>query len=119
MIPEAVADVLYSKEERVFQFTDEAGEKAIEHLRGCSDCQSWFRSIIPEEIIERNERASHYCCMSMYCAMEEYGEMDIPRISFRMYRGEDPLWCINGKMMSAFRFCPWCAKPMPDKPFTE
>lgn len=118
MIPEAVAGVLYSKEERVFQFTDEAGSKAIEHLRECSDCRSWLSGIIPEEIIERNERASHYCCMHMFCAVEEHDlHTHLPKFSFGPFR-DDELWWVEGKLACP-NYCLWCGTKLPNKPFRE
>jgi hypothetical protein len=118
MIPEGVADVLYSKKERVFQFTDEAGMIAVKHLRECSDCQAWFRSIIPKEILERNDKASSYCCMLMFCAVEEHDlHSHLPKFHFGPFR-DDELWWIEGKLACA-SFCPWCGTKLPDRPFRE
>ena len=118
MIPESVAEILFSSDEYPYNFDDEAGVIAVKHLRECSECQSWFRGIIPEEIIERNEHASHYCCIFMYCAVEEHDmHSHLPSFHFGAFRDEETWW-VDGKL-ACFRFCPWCATPLPNKPYRE
>ncbi len=91
--------------------------KAIGHLRQCPKCKPWVSTIVPPAMFTRQSRQSKYCCSGMFCAVEEPGERGSPAISFIMFRGEDPCWQVDGK--NAFlRFCPWCGKKLPEKPFT-
>jgi len=115
MIAEAIAAVLFSKETYPYQFEDEAGRIAIDHLRSCNVCLVWFRHIIPEEIVERNEKMTFYCCGAMFCAVEESELHSLPRFSFETYR-DDELWRIDRKLACP-RYCPWCGNRLPDRPF--
>jgi len=51
----------------------------------------------------------------MYVAIEEPADI---RISFEMFRGEDPCWKIEGKHTFA-SYCPWCGQKLPSKPFID
>lgn len=96
--------------------TEEA--KAIKHLRECPKCKPWVSTIVSPDMFRRQARQSKYCCSGMFCAVEEPEERGSPHITFTMFRGDDPCWQVDGK--NAFlRFCPWCGKKLPDKPFIE
>ena len=73
--------------------------------------------VVPPETLRRQSRLIRYCCASMYVAIEEPHGADI-RISFEMYRGEDPCWKIDGKPTFA-AYCPWCGQKLPSKPFVD
>jgi hypothetical protein len=88
---------------------------SLTHIRGCPECQIWLKNQVPVAIFERHERASHYCCFTMFVAVEEKGGN---RVTFELYRNEDPCWKIDGKR-SFISFCPWCGSRLPDKPFTS
>ncbi len=90
--------------------------KAIKHVRNCPKCRDWFHSAIPDDLLRRQSRLSRYCCAGMFVAFEETGARNKNRITFEMYRGEDPCWMIGG-VRSFISFCPWCGKKLPDKPF--
>jgi len=90
--------------------------KAIDHIRHCPKCKEWINRVIPKDIFQRQKRMLRYCCAGMFCATEEYKERDKTRITFELFRGEDPCWMIDGKR-SFISFCPWCGKKLPDKPF--
>jgi hypothetical protein len=90
--------------------------KAIVHLRQCPKCKPWISTLVPHDMFIRQSRQSKYCCSGMFCAIEESAKRGTPKISFTMFRGEDPCWQLDGN--NAFlRFCPWCGKKLPDKPF--
>ena len=92
--------------------------KAVKHLQECPRCRAWANSIVPKSTFERQSRLVRYCCSGMFCAVEEPGQRGSPHITFSMFRGEDPCWQVDGK--NAFlRYCPWCGKKLPDKPFIE
>lgn len=86
---------------------------ALDHIRGCPECQSWLREQVPEEIFTRQEKISKYCCVMMFGAVEE-GRTH--QINFAMFRGEDPCWKIDGQW-SGISFCPWCGQRLPNQPF--
>jgi hypothetical protein len=54
----------------------------------------------------------------MFVATEEYKERGKTRISFELFRGEDPCWLIDGNR-AFITYCPWCGKKLPDKPFID
>jgi hypothetical protein len=92
--------------------------KAVKHLRECPKCSAWVATIVPPDMFRRQSRQAKYCCAGMFCAVEEPGHRGSPQITFSLFRGEDPCWQIDGK--NAFlRFCPWCGKKLPEKPFIE
>jgi len=92
--------------------------KAIEHLRQCPKCRPWVSTIVTPAMFERQSRQSQYCCAGMFCAVEEPEERGAPHITFTLFRGEDPCWQIDGQD-SFLRFCPWCGKQLPERPFVE
>ena len=93
-----------------------AANAAIEHVRKCPKCREWFHSVIPADVLHRQSRLSRYCCPGMFVAVEESGARNKNKITFELYRGEDPCWMIGG-VRSFISFCPWCGKKLPDKPF--
>jgi len=53
----------------------------------------------------------------MFVAVEEWRERPTHnRFSFELYRGEDPCWKIDEKLVFA-SYCPWCGRKLPNKPF--
>jgi hypothetical protein len=52
----------------------------------------------------------------MFVAVEEADSRDKNKITFELFRGEDPCWMIDGRR-SFISFCPWCGKKLPDHPF--
>jgi hypothetical protein len=97
-----------------FDSTTEA--TAIDHIRQCLKCREWIHRIIPEDVLRRQSRLARYCCASMFVAVEETGSHGKNKITFELFRGEDPCWKIGG-VRSFISFCPWCGKKLPDKPF--
>ncbi len=90
--------------------------KAIEHVRKCPKCRDWIHQIVPPDVFRRQSRLSRYCCSGMFVAFEEADERNKNRVTFELYRGEDPCWMIDG-IRSFISFCPWCGKKLPEKPF--
>ena len=86
---------------------------SLEHIRTCPSCQSWLKEQVPHETFTRQERITRYCCVMMFCAVEE-GRTH--QIKLGMFRGEDPCWMIDG-MWSGISFCPWCGERLPNHPF--
>jgi len=92
-------------------------KKSIEHIHKCKRCHQWLHAVSPDHTLRRQSRLSKYCCASMYCAVEEYEDRKSSKISFTLFRGEDPCWRISDDY-SFLIYCPWCGKELPDKPFT-
>jgi hypothetical protein len=88
--------------------------KAIDHVRKCPKCRDWFHHVVPATVLRRQSRLSRYCCAGMFVACEESNTPN--RITFELFRGEDPCWEIDG-IHSFISFCPWCGKKLPGKPF--
>ncbi|MCP3927953.1 MAG: hypothetical protein GY705_02495 [Bacteroidetes bacterium] len=88
----------------------------LKHLLNCPKCKIWFHDIIPPAILKRQKRITEYCCVGLFCAMEEYKDRSVPKMEFTMFRGEDPCWVIESKY-SFISYCPWCGKKLPDKPY--
>lgn len=98
-------------------FSDELPiEPAIEHIRECTMCREWLNRIVPANILRRQSRLARYCCASMFVAVEETGTNGKNKITFELFRGEDPCWKIGG-VRSFISYCPWCGKKLPDSPF--
>ena len=95
-----------------------AGARAIQHVRQCPKCRAWFHRVVPDDILRRQSRLSRYCCASIFVAVEETDPGSAERVSFELFRGEDPCWKI-GEVRSFLSFCPWCGKKPPDRPFIE
>jgi hypothetical protein len=87
----------------------------VSHIRECSKCVDWIHAVVGPQTMERQCRLVQYCCASMFAAVEE---AKINRIEFKIFRGEDPCWSINGQW-SFMQFCPWCGTQLPDHPFVE
>lgn len=114
--PEMIALRFFSDEVPVENKIKGDEQKAVKHIRECPKCREWFHSIVPTNVLQRQQRLSKYCCPGMFTAVEEPTTRTTPRFSFTMFRGEDPCWMIDG--MNAFAcYCPWCGKKLPDKPF--
>ena len=107
----------YSDNEPVSDNDRDADEKAIAHIRKCPKCREWIHHVIPKTILKRQHRLSQYCCAGMFVAVEEPKNKK-SKISFYMFRGEDPCWHIEG-VMNFISYCPWCGKKMPEKPFIK
>src|ERR1051326_7034767 len=90
--------------------------KAIDHLRKCPKCREWLHQVIPQDVLRRQSRLARYCCSGMFVAVEESGRYGKNKITFELFRGEDPCWMIDGKH-SFISYCPWCGKKLPDRPF--
>jgi hypothetical protein len=90
--------------------------KAIERVRRCPKCRNWLHSIVSEDVLRRQSRLSRYCCAGMFVACEEPDARNKNRVTFELFRGEDPCWMIDG-VRSFISFCPWCGKKLPHKPF--
>ena len=95
----------------------ETDRKSMDHIRKCPRCREWLHVVVPPETLRRQSRLTRYCCASMYVAIEEPHGADI-RMSFEMFRGEDPCWKIEGKHAFA-SYCPWCGQKLPSKPFID
>ncbi len=95
--------------------TKNDSKEPISHLLKCPKCIKWLHDVTPKDILSRQKRITEYCCASMYCAVEETKSNDI-KISFTMYRNEDPCWMIEGKD-TFISFCPWCGLKLPDVSF--
>jgi hypothetical protein len=91
-------------------------QKAIEHVRKCPKCRAWIHSVVPADVLRRQSRLTRYCCAGMYVAVEEADERSMNRVTFEMFRGEDPCWIFDGKRKFA-SYRPWCGKKLPDKQF--
>jgi hypothetical protein len=89
---------------------------AIKHVRECQKCREWLHRIVPADVLRRQSRLVRYCCASMFVAVEEATSRNENKITFALFRGEDPCWMIDGRW-SFISFCPWCGKKLPDKPF--
>lgn len=93
-----------------------AAEKAARHVEACSLCAEWLDEFYPDRAERRKAieaRASTYCCPSLRHAI--YDADAQTRISFTMFRGEDPCWQINDDLCFA-KYCPWCGSALPDEP---
>lgn len=90
--------------------------KAIDHVRKCPKCRDWLHRVVPADVLRRQSRLSRYCCAGMFVAFEESDAHRKNRVTFELFRGEDPCWMIND-IRSFISFCPWCGKKLPDKPF--
>jgi len=106
----------FSNDEPVPEGDRQTDQKAIDHVRKCPKCRAWLHSVVPPDVFRRQSRLTRYCCAGMFVAVEEADEMTKNRVTFEMFRGEDPCWMIDGKRTFA-SYCPWCGKKLPDKPF--
>ena len=106
----------FSNDEPVPEGDRQTDQKAIDHVRKCPKCRAWLHSVVPPDVLRRQSRLTRYCCAGMFVAMEEADEMTKNRVTFEMFRGEDPCWRIDGKRTFA-SYCPWCGKKLPEKPF--
>lgn len=111
-----IALKFFSDEVPVAERDSSSDVKAIEHIRKCPKCRNWLHHIIPASVLRRQSRLTRYCCAGMFVAVEESDSRSKNRVTFEMFRGEDPCWMIDG-IRSFISFCPWCGKKLPDKPF--
>ena len=107
----------YSDNEPVAERDQEADAKAIEHVRKCPKCREWIHHVTPKDIMKRQHKLSKYCCPGMFVAVEE-PKNEKERITFYMFRNEDPCWHIEG-VIDTISYCPWCGKEMPEEPFIK
>jgi hypothetical protein len=107
----------YSDEMPLSERDASSDNKATEHIRKCPKCREWINSVIPKPILQRQHRLTKYCCAGMFVAIEE-SQKGKNKITFQLFRGEDPCWMIDG-VNSFITFCPWCGKKLPDKPFIQ
>jgi hypothetical protein len=108
----------YSDEPPVSERDLEADQKAKSHITTCPKCRVWIHFAIPDNVMRRQQRLTRYCCAGMFVATEEYKESGTIRISFELFRGEDPCWLID-ENRAFISYCPWCGKKLPAKPFIE
>ena len=90
--------------------------RAIEHVRKCPKCRAWLHRVVPADVLRRQSRLSRYCCAGMFVAFEESNARNGNRITFELFRGEDPCWMVDG-ILSFISFCPWCGRKLPGRPF--
>ena len=106
----------FSNEEPVREADRQTDQKAIDHVRKCPKCRAWIHSVVPADVLRRQHRLTRYCCAGMFVAVEEADEGIRNRVTFELFRGEDPCWMFDGKQTFA-SYCPWCGKKLPNKPF--
>ena len=106
----------FSNDEPVPEGDRQTDQKAIDHVRKCPKCRAWIHSVVPADVLRRQSRLTRYCCAGMFVAVEEADERNKNRVTFEMFRGEDPCWMIDNKRTFA-SYCPWCGKKLPEKPF--
>jgi hypothetical protein len=111
-----IAFKFFSEELPVAECDSVTDSRATDHVRKCPKCREWFHRVIPKEVVRRQSRLSRYCCAGMFVAFEESNTRNKVRISFEMFRGEDPCWIIDG-VRTFISFCPWCGKRLPGQPF--
>jgi len=111
-----IALKFFSDDQPVREGDRQTDQKAIEHIRQCPKCRAWFHSIVPADVLRRQSRLARYCCAGMFVAVEEADGGQENRVTFEMFRGEDPCWMFAGKHTFA-SYCPWCGRKLPDKPF--
>lgn len=111
-----IALKFFSDNEPVAEGDKETDRKVVEHVRKCPRCREWIHHIVPSQLLRRQSRLSRYCCGGMFVAFEEADGQSKNKITFEMFRGEDPCWMIDGKRTFA-SYCPWCGKKLPEKPF--
>jgi hypothetical protein len=112
----AIALKFFSDDQPVREVDRQTDQKAIEHVRRCPKCRVWLHAMVPPAVMRRQSRLVRYCCAGMFVAVEESNERHKNRVTFEMFRGEDPCWMFDGKHTFA-SYCPWCGKKLPDKPF--
>lgn len=106
----------FSNDQPVPEADRQTDQRAIEHVRKCPKCRAWIHAVVPADVLRRQSRLTRYCCAGMFVAVEEAEERNENRVTFEMFRGEDPCWMIDGKRTFA-SYCPWCGKKLPGKPF--
>ena len=111
-----IALKFFSDDLPVAQDDQKVDQHAIEHVRQCPRCRAWFHAIVPADIVRRQRRLTRYCCAGMFVAVEEPDSHATNRITFELFRGEDPCWMIDG-VRSFISYCPWCGKKLPGQPF--
>ena len=86
-------------------------DDALNHLYNCDDCQAWHKTLFPEHHATQ-ARIAKYCCIHMYCAINEDTKNKFTLAWFR----DEPCWCMNDDWSFA-HFCPWCGKTLPMEGF--
>ena len=115
---DAMVALRYFSDEPPLSRQEENGDKkATEHIRKCPKCRDWIYSVIPKDVMQRQSRLARYCCAGMYVAVEEPKNKK-SRVSFFLFRGEDPCWTVEG-IFPSITYCPWCGKELPNKPFIK
>src|SRR5215204_214223 len=102
----AIALKFFAHDEPVREADRQTDQHAVEHVRKCPKCRAWIHAVVPADVLRRQSRLSRYCCAGMFVAVEEADEN---RVTFEMFRGEDPCWMIDGQHTFA-SYCPWCGK---------
>jgi hypothetical protein len=90
--------------------------EAIGHVRECPRCREWIHRVVPKDILRRQSRLVQYCCPRMFVAVEEANSRTKNKITFELFRDDEPCWMIDGRH-SFISFCPWCGKKLPEHPF--
>lgn len=111
-----IALKFYSDDLPVAEGDRATDEKAINHVRKCPKCREWLHRVVPVDILRRQRRLTRYCCSGMFVAIEEAESSHNNKITFELFRGEDPCWMIDGRR-SFISFCPWCGRNLPGEPF--
>lgn len=93
---------------------DEKVQQAAKHISECQQCRPWLEALYPVTFaIEK--RIAKYCCSQMFAAVTDpNNETTFSLVPFR----DESCWTINGHMEFA-KFCPWCGKELPEKPFED
>jgi hypothetical protein len=112
----AIALKFFSDELPLAEGDQQVDARAIKHIRECPRCRDWLHAVVLPEVLRRQRRLTRYCCAGMFVAFEEADGQAGNRITFEMFRGEDPCWMIDG-IRSFISYCPWCGKKLPDQPF--
>ena len=105
----------FSDDQPVSEGDMQTDQRAIDHVRKCPKCRAWIDAVVPADVLRRQSRLTRYCCAGMFVAVEEADQGSI-RVTFEMFRGEDPCWMFDGNHTFA-SYCPWCGKKLPSKPF--
>jgi hypothetical protein len=88
---------------------------AVAHIASCVSCQTWLDGFDPAWAASE-KREAHYCCQTLYLAatVEDDPERQFVSIKYARDRDGYPAWAAEG-MAPSLRYCPWCAKPLPQE----
>ena len=112
----ALALKFFSQEQPVSEGDRQTDQRAADHAHKCPKCRAWIHAVVPADVLRRQSRLTRYCCAGMFVAVEEADPASDNRVTFEMFRGEDPCWMFDGKRTFA-SYCPWCGRELPNKPF--